>query len=163
MRAPGTALGAIGPPPPSIAQIQGLSELATTRVHIQDVIEGENNHYIGRWTLHGEVVLGVDLSSARYLKTDKDGKRATLHLPQPHVISSKVDHDRSEEISIKWKAWVPTSSPQILRDEVWKNADRKIERLGKEIGYMERAKVQAERVLGQLFEGVGWKVDFEWQ
>jgi Protein of unknown function (DUF4230) len=79
------------------------------------------------------------------------------------VISSKVDHERSQEVFIKWKAWLPTSSSQLLRDEVWKHADRKIHRLGQETGYMERAKVQAERVLGQLFEGVGWKIEFEWQ
>jgi hypothetical protein len=27
---------------------------------------------------------------------------------------------------------------------------------------VERVEVQAERVLTKLFEGVGWKVDFEW-
>jgi Protein of unknown function (DUF4230) len=158
---PGSALAA--PPPPSIAQIQSMSELATTRVHLSDFIEGENAHYIGRWTLHGEVVLGVDLSAVRYVKVDEAAKRATLSLPQPHLISSKVDHERSAEVWVKSKVWVPTSSSQVLRDEVWKHADRKIQRLGQELGYMERAKVQAERVLGQLFEGVGWKVNFEWQ
>jgi hypothetical protein len=141
---------------------QSLSELATARVHLSDYIEGENDHYIGRWTLHGEIVLGVDLSSVRYVKIDEKAKRATLHLPQPHLISSKVDHERSEEVFVKSKVWVPTSSKKALRDEVWKQADRKIQRLGQEPGYMERAKVQAERVLGQLFDGVGWKVDFEW-
>ena len=150
-------------PPPSIAQIQSMSELATTRVHLTDSIEGENAHYVGRWTLHGEVVLGVDLSEARYTKVDVANQRATLQLPQPHQISAKVDHERSEEISIKPKLWVPTSREQILRDEVWKEADHKIQRLGEEVGYRERAKVQAERVLGHLFEGVGWTVDFEWR
>ena len=37
------------------------SELATARVHVSDVIEGENQHFKGRWLLHGEVILGVDL------------------------------------------------------------------------------------------------------
>ena len=150
-------------PPPSIAQIQSMSELATTRVHLTDSIEGENAHYVGRWTLHGEVVLGVDLSEARYTKVDVANQRATLQLPQPHQNSSKVDHERSEEISIKWKVWVPTSREQLLRDQVWTEAGRKIQRLGEEVGYRERAKVQAERALDHLFEGVGWKVDFEWR
>jgi hypothetical protein len=160
VRLPGASAA---PLPPPIALIQSLSDLATTKVHITDSIELENNHYIGRWSLHGEVVLGVDLSAVRYVKVDEVAKRATLRLPRPHQISSKVDHERSEEVFIKWKSLFPTSDKQILRDEVWKQADRKIQRLGQEVGYIERAKVQAERVLGQLLEGAGWKADFEWQ
>jgi hypothetical protein len=160
---PGREPGGSNPPPP-IAQIQSLSDLATTRVHISDSIEGENDHFQGRWALHGEVVLGVDLSKVRYGRSDREARRVTLILPQPHLVSGKVDHDRSEERSLDAKVPSATwrSSPKSLRDEVWKQADRKIRRLGQEPGYVERAKVQAERVLIRLFEGVGWKVEFEW-
>jgi hypothetical protein len=95
------------------------------------------------------------------VKVDQQARRAILHLPDPHLISSKVDHERSDELYVRSKAWVPTSDKKRLRDEVWKEADRKIQRLGQEAGYMERARVQAERALVQLFEGVGWRVDFE--
>jgi len=140
VRAPGA--DAPVPLPPSISQIQALSELATTNVHISDSIEGENSHYVGRWALHGEVILSVDLSTVKYIKTDQATKRATIHLAQPHILSSKVDHERSHEMSVTWKSWIPpTSSSQILRDEVWKQADRKLQRLGEEPGYTERAKV----------------------
>lgn len=160
---PGSPRTASSKPPPSIAQIQSMSDLATTRVHLSDYIEGENNHYSGRWSLHGEVILGVDLSAVRYANVDNEARRAILQIPQPHVISSKVDHERSEEVYLKAKVWMPMSDKRLLRDEVWKQADRKIEKLGHETGYMERAKVQTERALEQLFEGVGWKVDCEWQ
>lgn len=152
-------------PPPSIVQIQSLSDLATTRVHISDYIELENNHYVGRWALHGEVVLGVNLAEIRYIKADEKARQATVHLPQPHLISSKVDHERSEKIYIKSKVYLSAarSSPELLESAVWKEADRKIQRLAKqEPGYTERAKIQAERTLEQLFKGVGWRVDFEW-
>jgi hypothetical protein len=150
-------------PPPVIEQIRGMSDLATTGVHISDFVEGENDHYFGRWSLHGEVVLGVDLSRARYSGADDRARHVTLVLPQPHLVSSKVDHDRSEELYIRSKVWFPLSDKQVLRAEVWKFADRKIQKLGLELGYAERAKVQAERVLARLYEGAGWKVDFEWQ
>jgi hypothetical protein len=149
-------------PPTIITQIRGMSDLATTEVHLSDFIEGENDHYLGRWTLHGIVVLGVDLSQATYVKTDEQSHRVTLSLPNPHIVNSKVDHERSEELYIRSKVWFPLSDKQLLRNEVWKHADRKVQRLGMEIGYTERAKVQAERVLSKLFEGIGWKVDFEW-
>lgn len=152
------------PPPPPLAVVQSLSELATARIHISDSIEGENAHYRGKWALHGEVMLGVDLSKAAYRRVDSVNRKAVLELPQPHLLSSKVDHDRSEELYVKAISFMAlTSDPKVLRDEVWKQADRKIERLGQEPGYMERAKVQAERVLQELFNGVGWAVSVEWQ
>jgi hypothetical protein len=149
--------------PPSIAVIQSMSELATSRVHISDFIDGENDHYKGRWTLHGEVVLGVDLSDVTYIESHPDKREAVLSLPLPHLVSSKVDHERSEELYVKAVAWVPLSSRQALRDEVWKQADRKIERLGQQPDYMEFARVQAERVLLKLFKDMGWNVRFEWK
>ncbi len=145
--------------------VQSLSELATARIHISDSIEGANAHYRAKWALHGEVILGVDLSKAAYRKIDSDKRKAVLELPLPRLISSKVDHDRSEELYVKTLSVLAVfSDPKLLRDEVWKEANRKIERLGQEEpGYMERAKVQAERVLLELFTGVGWTVSVEWQ
>lgn len=149
--------------PPSISMIQSMSDLATTRVHISDVIEGSNQHFSGRWSLHGEVILGVDLSEVTYIESHPETREAVLSLPAPHLISSKVDHERSEELYVKAVAWVPLSSRQALRDEVWKYADRKLQRLGVEPGYVETAKLQAERVLQKLFSDLGWKVRFEWK
>jgi hypothetical protein len=148
--------------PPSLAVIQSMSELATTRVHINDFIEGENKHWHGKWSLHGEVLLGVDLTAAKYVHSDAGKREAVLRLPPPRVISSKIDHDRSDEVFMKSLSWTGFSNPNVLRDEVWKQADAKIQRLGQEPGYAERAKVQAERTLQQLFEGVKWKVRVEW-
>jgi hypothetical protein len=165
VRFPGASAAPL-PPAPSIAQIQSMSDLATANVHISDYIELENNHYVGRWTLHGEVVLGVNLAEARYVKTDEKSRQAILHLPKPHLISSKVDHERSEKIYIKSKVYFAgaRSSTELLESVVWKEADRKIQRLAnEEPGYSERAKVQAERTLEQLFKGVGWSIDFEWE
>jgi Protein of unknown function (DUF4230) len=150
------------PPPPSLAIIQSVSELATTRLHLSDFIEGQNNHYKGKWILHGEVILGVDLSKAVYVEAHPADKTAVLHLPPPHLISSRVDHDRSEEMYIKAVAWVPLSSPKLLRDAVWQQADRKIQKLGQEPKHRDHAKQQAEKTLRNLFEGLGWKVRFEW-
>lgn len=150
-------------PPPSIALIESLSELATTRVHVADVLEGENGHYRGRWSLHGEAILGVDLSKATYLRINADKKQAVLVLPPPHLVGSKVDHERSEELYVKAVSWVAFSSPNELRAEVWKHADRKVQRLGQEAAHLERARAQAERVLHKLFHGVGWDIRFEWE
>jgi hypothetical protein len=150
-------------PPPPIAVIEGASDLVATKVHLSTSLEGENKHYKGRWLLHGEALLGVDLSKVAYRNLRMDLKQAVLSLPQPHVVSTKVDHERSEEISIKWVAWVPLSSRQALRDEVWKMADRKLLRLAKSSDYLDLTRQQTERVLGQLFAKSGWTVTFAWE
>lgn len=149
--------------PPAIAQIRTMSKLATLNVHITDSIEGESPDWKIRWMVHGESVVGVDLSKASYVLVDAGKHEALLSLPDPHLISSRIDHDRSQEMSAEARYWVPLSSPKALRDEVWKAADRKIAKLSQEPGYFEQARVQAERSIAALFDGMGWKVRFQWQ
>jgi hypothetical protein len=151
------------PAPPPIAMIQSLADLVPTRAHISDTLEGSNNHYKVRYALHGEALIGIDLSKITYAQVQPDLRKAVLRLPAPHVVSVTVDHDRSYEIRLDWVAWIPTSNPGQLREEVWKQADLKLRRLAQEPGYHERARVEAERVLTRLFEGLNWKVSFEWQ
>lgn len=151
------------PLPPSVSAIQSLSDLATARVRIADVIEGENAHWRGRWSLHGELVLGVDLSKVAYVRQDAGKREAVLKLPRPHLISAGIDHERSEELYMKSLSIIGFSDRKVLRDEVWKMAGRKLRRLAEEPGYAERAKVQAERVLQKLFKDGGWTVTCEWE
>ena len=152
-----------GPPIPPISRIQALSDLATLRVQLADSMTGENDHWKVRWMLHGEAVLGVDLSKATYTSVDEENRKATLSLPASHVISHKVDHGRSAEISAKQKTLLPSPGLKSLRDEVWQHADEKVAQLARHDGYMEATKLQAERVLNELFRGVGWSVSYEWK
>jgi hypothetical protein len=155
-----------GPPLPPIVQIQSMSDLATTRVLISDFIEGQNEHFEGKWVLYGQAMIGVDLSQAKYSNVNVAARTATLKLPAPHLISWKVDPDRSTEVYVRGRGflqWVISSgNRQMLRDEVWKEADRKIQRLAQDNGYKEIAKLQAQNVLRGLFEGLQWKITFEW-
>ena len=152
-----------GPPIPPISRIQAMSDLATLRVQIADSMEGENKHWEVRWMLHGEAVLGVDLSRATYMSVDEENRRAVLSLPKAHVISSKVDHHRSVELTAKQKTLLPSPGLKSLRDEVWKHADEKVAQLARHEGYLEATTLQAERVLDRLFRDVGWTITYEWQ
>jgi hypothetical protein len=146
-----------------LSLIEQKGELATARIHIHDYIAGSNADYEGRWALIGEILIAVDLQQALYLSVDSKTREAVLQLPSPHILSTKINHEASEELYLRWKSWrPPLSSKDIFRAEVWKMADRKLQKLGREPGYMERAKVQAERVLQELFTSVSWKVRFEW-
>ena len=152
-----------GPPIPPISRIQAMSDLATLRVQIADSFIGENEHWEVRWMLHGEAVLGVDLSHATYISMDEDNRRAVLSLPKAHVISSKVDHHRSVELAAKQKTLLPSPGLKSLRDEAWQHADEKVARLARHEGYLEATTLQAERVLDHLFRDVGWTITYEWR
>lgn len=153
------------PPLPPIVQVQMMSDLATTRVQISDFIEGENNHYQARWDLRGEAVLGVDLSKAKYASINEKSRTAAIILPAPHLISSKVDHERSKELFLKSKTIIPVGieGARSLREEVWKHADKKFQRLAQNEGYLEATRVQAERVLNRLFTDLGWTITYKWE
>ena len=140
-----------------------MSDLATLRVRIADTITGKNNHWEVRWILHGEAVLGVNLAQAQYLSIDKEHRKATLSLPACHVISSKVDHHRSEELGVKRLSWIASSGLQSLRDDVWRNADEKVYTLAQHEDYLDATRLQTERALCQLFQSVGWSIDYEWR
>ncbi len=152
----------LGPQLPPLAILRVMSELVTTEVHLSTFIEGGNNHWQTKYLVHGEAHLGVDLSRVQYVAVDPVKRRAVIRLPLPHRISSKVDHERSEEMQMKAKVWFPCD-PQLVRADVWKAADKKIERLSQDAAYMGQAKQHAEVVLGQLFDGVQWKVRFQWE
>src|SRR5262249_13844152 len=154
-----------GPVPalPPIIRIQGMSHLANTRVHITDTIAGENDHYRGKWSLHGEVILGPDLSQAEYVGMNPQTREAVLRVPRPEVISNKVNHERSEELYLRQKTVMPLSSPRAFREDVWKQADRKVRGLGEDASYVHQAKADCQRVLEPLFRELGWRLRIEWQ
>lgn len=149
-------------PVPAISQIQMLSDLATLRVQLTDSMKGENNRWDVQWLLHGEAVLGVDLSKAAYASIDESSRIAFILLPEPHLISSKVDHDRSMELIAKRKTWVPLPGLKSLRDDAWKHGDPIIANLALDDNYVLAAKLQTEKVIKDLFSGTGWQMKCEW-
>lgn len=160
---PGSPPGPPLPPPPPLSRIQEMSDLATLRVHLSDSIVGENNNWKVVWVLHGEAVLGVDLSQANYVSVDEQERMVTLSMPAPHVISNKIDHQRSMEMSVEQKTLIPYSGLKSLRDNVWRHADEKVAVLARSDAYVRETKLQAERVLNRLFEDVEWRITYVWQ
>ena len=149
-------------PVPAISQIQMLSDLATLKVQLSDSMKGENNRWDVQWLLHGEAILGVDLSKAAYVSVDESSRTATILLPEPHLVSSKVDHDRSMELVAKRKTWVPLPGLKSLRDEAWKHGDPIIAKLALNENYISASKLQAEKVIEDFLLGTGWQIECKW-
>lgn len=85
-------------------QIQGLSELATTRFGMQTVVTASKGRNLGPfqfdtrllYVAYGEVRAGIDLSLLGPADVVvRDDHSVTVTLPPPQILDSKLDVDRS--------------------------------------------------------------------
>lgn len=153
-----------GPPLPPLAIVRRASKVVSTESHVTTYVEGGNDHWETKVLVHGDLQYGVDLSTALYTYVDPVKRQASLRLPPARMLMWKVDHDRSEEMFMRRKVWYATTDPQLVRAQVWRFADHKVERLGREEpSYVKQAKEEAERILCELFGGVNWTLSIEWE
>jgi hypothetical protein len=88
-----------------VQQVRGASELTTAVYTMESVVPTSRErtlggYVIGKTTLlyiaHGEVRAGVDLATLRPEDVQIAGTTATLRLPPPKILDSKIDVNRSK-------------------------------------------------------------------
>ena len=92
---------------PTIEHLESLSELVCLKVHVSDVLVGENDTHRGAWLIKGDALLAIDLGQARIVESDRVLRRAKIRLPLPRVVSARVDHERTKTWSIEKTSWIP--------------------------------------------------------
>ena len=114
------------PPPiiqsqgPTVERLEQLSHLVATCVYVADILIGEGAGCRGVWLIRGDALIAVDLSKAAIIVKDDATKKATIRLPQPEIISGRVDHERTRVFEIKSTTWIPwASDSDSLRDAVY--------------------------------------------
>lgn len=148
---------------PTIERLESLSELVCLRVHVSDVLVGENDNYRGSWLIKGDAVLGIDLRRAMIVECDKATRRARIRLPPPAVISPRVDHDRTRTWSVEKTTWIPwKGSPDTLRDEAMWHAQRVIQAACSSKENVQIAKASAVKIIHEIHRMVDWDVAVEW-
>src|SRR4051794_10734329 len=93
---------------PTVKSLEGLSQIASVRVHVADVLTAEGEGYRGWWLIKGDALLACDLSRASIVTKDDEARRATVRMPPPRVVSPRVDHERTKTWSVElttWQAW----------------------------------------------------------
>lgn len=150
---------------PTIIQLQGLSELTTTRIHIVDVLTGEGETHRGSWIICGDALVGCDLSKCQIIAKDDVKRIATIRLPFPRVISSQVDHEKTKTWNIDTKTWIPWKwdEQSDLQDGAMHHAQKLIEFAAADAKYADSSKAQAEVVIRNMYDLVGWQVSVEWE
>jgi hypothetical protein len=167
------------PPPPThrstgltIEQIRLMQQLVTTKVVVTDVVTTRVAGHTGAMevviALRGELTIGVDLSTAELIEVDDAARHAVLSLPVLTLLDARVDHGRSRVAAIRsdglWK--VIPADPVIdarMIDAAYSQAQRRLEEATIPEDSRQRAKHQAETVIGILAARLGWTIELKWK
>lgn len=150
---------------PTIIQLEKLGELTTTRIHVTDVLWAEGEGYRGSWLITGDALLSCDVSKAKIDRIDSEKQTATIQLPLLRVISARVDHDKTKTWSVEKTTWLlwKWGDQGVMRDAAMFHAQQLIETAAGSERNLGSAKTQAELLIRQLYDFVGWKVDVQWE
>jgi hypothetical protein len=155
-------------PGPTMVQLERLQYLVSTRVHVADVLVGESRWLEGSWIIQGNALIGLDMSKAEIRERDEKARTAVIILPQPTVISPRVNHEKSQQWDIKSRSWIPLAS-MLLGDrpamgkQAMLEAQRLVERVAGSEDYKATARRGVEGMLGEFYRGVGWQVSVRWK
>lgn len=150
---------------PRITEIQKLGELVVLRVYAADILEDVSDDYKGAWIVRGDALVAVDMKSAQLQSADEETKKLVVLLPQPRVIISRVDHEKTETYDVSKKLWfnIFAGKSDGFRDEALRKAQRIVEQQASQDEVMQQAREQAELMLANMYQFVGWEIDVVWQ
>ena len=138
--------------------------LVTTRVYIADVLTAEGDGYRGVWLIKGDALIGVNLREAQIVQKDFQARRATIGLPPPEVLQSRVDHERTRTWEVRKTTWIPWGGdPDSLRDTVMRQGQRLVAAAAGSRENLAQARTAAESILRGFYEEVGWQVRIVWR
>jgi len=148
---------------PTVERLEKLSDLVTSRVYIADVLTGDDGYYHGAWLIKGDAIMGVDLSHAHIADKNDETKAATVVLPQPRIIQSRVDHQRSRTWEVKRKAWTPWGGNESnLRDNVMLEAQNLVANAAQAPDNVAHARANADAAIKNFYHEIGWDVVVIW-
>jgi len=150
---------------PVTLHIEKLSELVTLRVQIADVLTGEGPGMSGAWLIKGDGLIGVDLQKAKIMSRDEATKKIVYQLAPPHVIQSRVDHEKTKTWEVKKTTWIPwrIGDQDALRDQVMQEAQRLVESSTASDENMKAARSHAELLIQDYCMALGWTAEINWE
>jgi hypothetical protein len=155
-------------PGPTVVQLERLQYVVSTRVHVADVLVGESRWLEGCWIITGDALLAVDMSKAEVKDRDEKARTATIILPQPAVLSARVNHERSQQWDIKSRSWIPLAGALLgdrraIEEQAMRQAQRLVERAAGTEENAATARRGVESMLAEFYHAVGWQVSVRWK
>lgn len=176
----------VPPSAPPVVAVQEMGTLTTLRVNYANVIEfNERVTQDIPWTqwelsfggtrvlliARGECLLGTDLKLAKYEQVSLAEKTATLYLPNPKILSARLNHDAKAGGSYFYtvtnngiNALLPGTEGQTkAMNQALQKGQGEIEASCAKPEFIAAAKRSAEAVLQPTVSATGWKIKTVWR
>ena len=155
-------------PGPTVVQLERLQQLVSTRVHVADVLVGESRWLAGSWIIQGDALLAIDMATAEINDRDDRARTAVIVLPQPAVLSARVNHEKTQQWDIKSRSWVPLASLVLgdrtaMEKHAMLQAQQLVERAAGSDSNKTTARQGVASMLGEFYQAVGWHVLVRWK
>jgi hypothetical protein len=154
---------------PTVEELVKLAQLVSLRVPVSDVMTANmpDGSYKGAWVVKGDALIMVDLAEAEFLNNDEALRKVTVRLPQPRVVSPRIDHEKTVMWDMKATAWLPyrlwyQSDPSVLLEEAMNRAQKVVELTARSDEYIAEGRKRTELLIKGFYERVGWTVDVQW-
>jgi len=150
--------------PAVLDRIRRLSRLETVAFSMDKIVEGEResaylpNFLVGEKLLliaHGDVTAGVDLAELKPGDVWVHGDSVTVRLPQPQILSTRIDNARTRIYS-RTTGVLVTADPN-LETQVRQAAEDQITKSALADGILDRAGENARSNVSALLAGLGFK------
>jgi Protein of unknown function (DUF4230) len=155
--------------PTVVNRIQQLQRLETVVYTMDKVVTGKRENSVlpdflaGDKLLllvHGEVIAGIDFASLQSADVKTTGKQIRLRLPDPRVLTTRLDSDRTRVYSRQTGLLVPTDPD--LESQVRQEAEHQLQAGALASGILQTAQQNARTTVTTLLESMGFeKIEFE--
>lgn len=158
-----------GPPPIEynstlqLDRLEDLSELVSLRVQISDVLQAETKGVKAAFLIAGDALISVDMGCAEIVSEDTETRVATILLPEPKVLTPRVDHRRTCTYDVQKSLFTRTRVESRVRDEAMGQAQSLVEQAANSSDNITLAKSNAEKTLRLLCKQLGWDVEIRWR
>jgi len=152
----------------TIEKLEELGALVTTRVHVADILAGDDGgHWKGAWLIKGDALLAVDMRQAVIEEQDDVTQRASIRLPPPRVLHPRVDHQKTLTYSVEKTTWIPamflpTGQSDRLRDAAMQHAQSLVALAAGSDEHLAEARLKTATLIKSFYQLVGWDVEVRW-
>jgi hypothetical protein len=108
------------------------------------------------------------MSKGEIKDKDEKARTAVIVLPQPDVLSARVNHEKTWQWDIESRSWIPLASSVLgdrnaMEKHAMLHAQQLVERADGSDDNKSTARKGAEEVLGEFYRAVGWEVSVRWK
>ncbi len=164
--APATSVTVIRPSPSVVRAIRDLSRLEGAEYHMERVVDlsEKQSRFFGLIEAEdaillvaaGDVIAGVDLAELTDgdVVVDAEKKRATVTLPQPKILSSRIDNERTYVHTRRTDTLA--TRKESLESRARAEAERSIVEAAQQAGIIDRARQNTKRTVETLVRSLGY-------